>query len=528
MRSSAGIILHVLGALTGCRTARGLNGGFPEHTWLPPAQELGSPAAVFWQWTKLTSTSVSAHRALQRPVQLQQQQQRQQAAAKASQRGHMEHVSAGVVSRARGRRSMLEAGFLQFAKHLPSDQFFANALARESVKKRREATLAARQPGGFDPERKQIEAEDDDVNDFEGPHYIAALLLFAVVGTMVFLFARYIAPQMSEYVFTMSVIMIYVATSVGIDIFISIQKEEDDDGDVSYAFDPICVVITTEMMKLVISIIIYTGSRIVDSDGQPFFPPEFDLNDVKWLALPAVLFSANNILIYYVILKNDISTFGIFRDTTILWTALMWKGWFHKPLRIWRILGIMIIFMGLAASEISELLTGTPFTWTFLWVCLLTLVNSLAGVSNEYAFKMNYQIDLNLQNIVLYLLCICFAYCTLICTNPKAVNPHHFYDGFTRFTMATSLLQAFGGLIVSRVLKYADAVTKTVAACLRGPTLILIAPLVLTDDIGVGVIVCSFVIAFGCFIYLYQGPMNVETVEKEAALDDKSSAAEGS
>lgn len=370
----------------------------------------------------------------------------------------------------------------------------------------------------YDSARESVESENDTVSDnLNSKHVVACLILFGIVGTLVFIFASRVAPSMSESMFTMSVILIYVATSVGIDLFISSQKEEDDDGDVSYSFDPICVVITTEVIKLVISAAIYLGNRYTGEDGpKPLIPPEFAYADVKWLAVPAVLFGANNILIYYVILKNDISTFGIFRDTTILWTALMWKGWFRVDLGSQRLVGIFVIFVGMAASEVSDLMEGSAFTWTFLWVCLLTLVNSLAGVSNEFALKRNYQLDLNLQNIVLYMLCIAFASLTLLVTNAHALNPRHFYDGFTAFTFATSLLQAFGGLIVSRVLKYADAVTKTVAACLRGPTLILIAPLVLSDSVGAGVIACSFVIAFGCWVYLRKGPIKAEVAGQAA------------
>lgn len=375
--------------------------------------------------------------------------------------------------------------------------------------------------GGFAGDRRAAEGKDDeDTDDFEGPHIVAGLLMISVVGTVCFFVGNYIAPRLSEWAFTMSVILIYVATSVAIDLFISSQKEEDDDGEISYSFDPICVVMFTEVIKLIVSSVLYVASRFTGPDAPlPFIPPTFSMVDVKWLAFPAVLFGTNNILLYYVILKNDISTFGIFRDTTILWTAMMWKGWFGVPLGDRRVQGIALIFFGLATSEVSSFIEGQVFTWTFLWVCLLTLVNSLAGVSNEYAFKRNMQIDLNLQNSVLYIMGIMFAIVTLLITNPGALRPGHFTEGFTTFTFATSLLQAFSGLIVSRVLKYADAVTKTVAACLRGPTLILLAPLVISESIGVFVMLSSCVIAFGCWVYLREGPMKVEDKDASKSSD---------
>lgn len=55
-------------------------------------------------------------------------------------------------------------------------------------------------------------------------------------------------------------------------------------------------------------------------------------------------------------------------------------------------------------------------------------------------------------------------------TKKQRYHRGYFY-GFTRHTVFTILLQAVAGLTVSRILKYADAVQKNVAASLRGPIL---------------------------------------------------------
>merc|ERR1719502_1116103 len=83
----------------------------------------------------------------------------------------------------------------------------------------------------------------------------------------------------------------------------------------------------------------------------------------------------------------------------------------------------------------------------------------------------------------------------------KVASATMFFEGFSAGTFLTVCLQACKGLLVSRLLKYADANFKNVAQNLRGPILVLLttAPPI--------TIVSSLTVATGCFTYLYQGPL---------------------
>eukprot|EP00406_Dinophysis_acuminata_P061737 CAMPEP_0179284172 /NCGR_PEP_ID=MMETSP0797-20121207/38551_1 /TAXON_ID=47934 /ORGANISM="Dinophysis acuminata, Strain DAEP01" /LENGTH=86 /DNA_ID=CAMNT_0020992941 /DNA_START=57 /DNA_END=314 /DNA_ORIENTATION=- len=72
-----------------------------------------------------------------------------------------------------------------------------------------------------------------------------------------------------------------------------------------------------------------------------------------------------------------------------------------------------------------------------------------------------------------------------------------FFNGFDNKTWFTIGLQSVTGLLVSRILKHADAVMKTVATCLRGPILVFVAPLVTESHVGLFIAISACVVAAG-------------------------------
>merc|ERR1719453_864193 len=110
----------------------------------------------------------------------------------------------------------------------------------------------------------------------------------------------------------------------------------------------------------------------------------------------------------------------------------------------------------------------------------MTVTNATGSVFNEYALKWNQGLDINMQNAVLYAMCIVFSIVILAVRSPVHLTSlGAFFEGFTNWTILMVCLQASAGLLVSRLLKYADSVYKTIGTCLRGPTLVFVAPFLL-------------------------------------------------
>merc|ERR1719327_1442140 len=98
-------------------------------------------------------------------------------------------------------------------------------------------------------------------------------------------------------------------------------------------------------MKLVLSMGLYSYNR-----GWSM-PDNYSAEDIKWLLVPAVLYALNNLLVFKALGVNDAASFGIFRDTTIIWTAVIRWSVFRTPLGLTRLLGIAVILLGLVLNR---------------------------------------------------------------------------------------------------------------------------------------------------------------------------------
>jgi hypothetical protein len=324
---------------------------------------------------------------------------------------------------------------------------------------------------------------------------------------------------------SVSVIAIYITLSVSIDLLILYQKQSEGDGSKSvYKFDPTCSIILTEFIKLVFSLSLYTTNQLIA--GNHWLPETLTFSDVYLFTLPAMFFTANNIMVFVAIAGNDASAFGVFRDTMILWTALIWKYVFGSSLGPTRLFGIGIIFIGLVVNRLGSI-SGATFNWAFLLVMLMTVTNATGSVFNEYALKWNQGLDINMQNAVLYTMCIIFSVVILAVRSPvHLTSPSAFFEGFTNLTVLMVCLQASAGLLVSRLLKYADSVYKTIGTCLRGPSLVLTAPFVVGSQKDVVSTLSAFIVASGCLLYLTQGPLAAASTKAEGVKNDESTVPE--
>ncbi|CAK9079516.1 unnamed protein product [Durusdinium trenchii] len=114
-----------------------------------------------------------------------------------------------------------------------------------------------------------------------------------------------------------------------------------------------------------------------------------------------------------------------------------------------------------------------------------------------------------------YSACIFFTLATMVFSGRvHSVYHRGYFYGFTRHTVFTILLQAVAGLTVSRILKYADAVQKNVAASLRGPILVCVSPLV-GSMANTQTLLSALLVSCGCTIYLLQGPLSASESKAE-------------
>jgi len=127
---------------------------------------------------------------------------------------------------------------------------------------------------------------------------------------------------------------------------------------------------------------------------------------------------------------------------------------------------LLLQFTGILVVQYNPCL-GRPLLPFFTYACLVfqVIVTALTTVRTEYIVK-NFKIDLNVQNMVLYgggTAMNLFAFCFL--PNPNNVQANiGLFDGYDTWAARGVILSnAFIGIAISLVYKYADALVKMIA-----------------------------------------------------------------
>jgi drug/metabolite transporter (DMT)-like permease len=307
-------------------------------------------------------------------------------------------------------------------------------------------------------------------------------------------------------------VIIYCILTTLVDINISAAGNGQ-----GFTFEPACAVLIIEVLKMVFSLVLYTMSRFpAMTKGEPFVQQEFSMKDIWYLAIPGALYCLNNILIYLALGYNELASFGVFRDTNVIFTAIIWCIVFKATLGCHRNLAIGGVFLGLFVNQATPLMNAT-WSPAIVLIVAMALTNSCASVSNELAIKQNSGMDLNLQNSVLYAFCSFAALLYLATQNPaKLTSLSGFFEGMGQSALVIVCVQGITGLMVSRILKYADAVTKTIAGALRGPILVFIAPVAgLHSRLDVPTIISAFIVSAASCYFLMQGRPDTKAQQNE-------------
>merc|ERR1719229_1153345 len=109
-------------------------------------------------------------------------------------------------------------------------------------------------------------------------------------------------------------------------------------------------------------------------------------------------------IVYEAIQRIPLATFGVIRETRLIWNAVLWSICFKVQISRMRWVGIWGILVGCLVSQV-HIVFRSEFTWQIWWAFVLAFLNGLSGVITEYAFKRNNGMDINLQNAILCAVC---------------------------------------------------------------------------------------------------------------------------
>lgn len=297
----------------------------------------------------------------------------------------------------------------------------------------------------------------------------------------------------------------------------------------TYDYHILVAAAATEMLKLILSIAAYVG--FVPSDEHTH--TLLGWRDALKFAIPAVVYTLNNALVYLIVQYLKPSAFQLLSATKTVFTAILMRFILQKMLNSVQKYAIVLLATGAAVSQLSqthapppypsgcgsgELISGEEGSGSGESVgisgglklvgVLLTLVScaasSLGGVTNELLLKRHGALhSLHLQNCMLYAWGIIFNVMAMLV---RADLSGGVFQGFDGRVIGLIILNATTGLTIAAILKFTDNIVRVIAHI---GAMLASAAIESTLDLATPELeLCIAIIIVGCSTLLYAGEVN--------------------
>ena len=229
----------------------------------------------------------------------------------------------------------------------------------------------------------------------------------------------------------------------------------------AYTFSPASSVALTEMCKLVLAMFLHMQFR---DKSKPFFENVNTRMVLHYLGLSA-LYTANNQLSFYVLEVADPGTMSLGKSIAPYLCALLLRltGQLLHELQ-W--VCVIIQCCAIAIVQYDNCSgSGILSLYAYGLIATATSITAITSVWNQLVIK-GFDVPMNLQNAILYGFGSAIAVSAYVweahhATHARRVPP--FFHGYNALAALLVLFQAFHGLAVALVYKYADAIVKNFA-----------------------------------------------------------------
>ncbi|CAG2101049.1 unnamed protein product [Medioppia subpectinata] len=241
-------------------------------------------------------------------------------------------------------------------------------------------------------------------------------------------------------------------------------------------------IVLSEVIKLFVSLLILTlqSNWSLRKLGQLLATevvakPE----DTAKLLVPALLYTIQNNLLFIALTNLDAATYQVTYQLKILTTALFSVLMLHKRLALNQWFSLMLLTIGVtlvqwpqsaspdttnkADDMMSEVMANAEPVGNRLLGVLAVLAScfssGFSGVYFEKLVKYTSQ-SLWIRNTQMAFFSVIIASIAMFIQDYDLIYTNGFFQGYNTLTWIVILLQAFGGLVVALVMKYADNILK--------------------------------------------------------------------
>uniref|UniRef100_A0A7E4V9E4 UDP-N-acetylglucosamine transporter n=1 Tax=Panagrellus redivivus TaxID=6233 RepID=A0A7E4V9E4_PANRE len=273
-------------------------------------------------------------------------------------------------------------------------------------------------------------------------------------------------------------------------------------------------VVVSEVIKFFTSalVLLYNNGWSI-----PLFLNEIDIDnfqnpfDTLKVAVPAALYVVQNNLLFLALSKLDAATYQVTYQLKILTTAFFSVTMLSRRLNGLKWIALIALTGGVALVQLpkdsgkTDVEHDTSDQFIGLLAVLAACCSSgFAGVYLEKILKGT-PVTLWMRNLQMAFFSIFGGLFMTFLYDREAVAENGFFQGYNSIIWIVVLLQAYGGLVIALVVKYADNILKGFAVSLSIISSSLISWLFLNDfEPSLAFIVGALVVIASTFLYGYE------------------------
>eukprot|EP01135_Chromosphaera_perkinsii_P010991 Nk52_evm25s2309 gene=Nk52_evmTU25s2309 len=254
-----------------------------------------------------------------------------------------------------------------------------------------------------------------------------------------------------------SALVLFMKMSTG-----GIPKEE--------RYFPSTAVICAEFMKMIACFVITMNERgsVGDTITHLYGEIFVKINDTMKLSVPAILYLVQNNVLFVAVANLDAATFQVSYQLKIITTAIFSVVMLGKRITCFKWSALVILMLGIACVQYTPSDAAKPADANQNFIVGITAVFSacvssgFAGVYFEKILKGSSG-TIWVRNIQLSIFSIICGFVGIGVFEYHKVAEKGFFFGYSNTVWFVIANQAFGGLVVAVVVKYADNILKSFA-----------------------------------------------------------------
>jgi UDP-galactose transporter len=239
------------------------------------------------------------------------------------------------------------------------------------------------------------------------------------------------------------------------------------EGSSTKLYIPTTAVVLSETLKLLISIIFFYKEPSNSNSKAAFSILKTELTenwlDIAKITIPSALYVVQNNLQFIAVSNLPAEVYQVLIQSKIVTTAICSYFLLEKRLSLVQWSSIFFLSLGVAIVQLSfpihKATQSINYVIGFTAIFISCFTSGFAGVYFEKIMKSKPN-TLWLRNIEMSLLSVLFALITSFSNDYQQIKSLGFFYGYNPLVLGVIALQAFGGILVSLVVKYSNSMTK--------------------------------------------------------------------